>query len=239
MWLRVVILGNLGEPGRADRLQHRSRWCHGDLSRGERTSPRPEAGQRLPRTDSILPVRPRAAVVRLRDDDRPRVPDPRCSGCCCDLVVNRRDCLRGGRGIAAAVGESAPAGMGTLARAGSAAGPGRWAMSAGVVGVIEIGVIGLGVAVAAGMAAGAACSAVLGGSANLIGRQLERNRGGPCGAGRAAAELGHRGRRRERPKRQDRFTPGRRRPAGRSASRRTRAGSPAASGAGARQSGPG
>lgn len=44
------------------------------------------------------------------------------------------------------------------------------------MGVIEIGVIGVGVAAAAGMAAGAACSAVLGGSASLIGRQLERNR---------------------------------------------------------------
>jgi hypothetical protein len=60
-------------------------------------------------------------------------------------------------------------------------------MSAGAVGIIGIGVVGLGVAAAAGMAAGAACAAVLGGSASLIGRQLERNQA--AHAARAQHEL--------------------------------------------------
>src|SRR5215213_3374437 len=60
-------------------------------------------------------------------------------------------------------------------------------MSAGAVGVVEIGIIGLGVAATAGIAAGAACSAVLGGSANLIGRNLERNTA--AHAARAEREL--------------------------------------------------
>ena len=59
--------------------------------------------------------------------------------------------------------------------------------SAGAVGVLEIGAVGLGVAAVAGITAGAACAAVLGGSANAIGRVLERNQA--VHAARAEREL--------------------------------------------------